>query len=300
MKLQGDFLANLKFRNRFLAGMAIPTLFLWPLGVLHGRKPYVIFAISLLLPLQLPQALPLLVSDMTFEYSLSYLKQASADSTESYAVVMLFFRSISGVILGFANMSVLGTLTDMWGVDTGKCCRGGVYSPSEHVMGQARRKLNRGGGLGAWLGLWAAVMIGGSGMGYCFGSLVSQSLHPSWGFWIVAIIGAKTAVMVIITSETRPPQLIPRAGENQPYFGEGGIIPHDVYVTDLPPQKKGEIHLFLNGNPPQWWWQEVWAGWLLMYEMCSQGGFLILLVFLVWAFGVVVMLDQVCSIYAPM
>lgn len=160
--------------HSLLIGMAIPTLLLWPLPLLHGRKTYVVLSVCLLLPLQLPQALPLLVEDM----SVSTIIQQTY-TTPSYASIVLTFRCISGVILGFLHMNIFAFLTDIWGIDTGRCCRAGVYSPSELGLGDKRRRESRGGGLGAWLGLWAAVMVGGTSMGYCFGTIMDQSLHPS-------------------------------------------------------------------------------------------------------------------------
>jgi len=41
----------------FYLGLAIPSLFLWPLPVLHGRKPYILASLILAMPLLFPQAI---------------------------------------------------------------------------------------------------------------------------------------------------------------------------------------------------------------------------------------------------
>jgi hypothetical protein len=41
----------------FFIGLSIPTLFFWPLPLLHGRKPYILGAMVLAMPLLFPQAL---------------------------------------------------------------------------------------------------------------------------------------------------------------------------------------------------------------------------------------------------
>jgi len=52
--------------------------------------------------------------------------------------------------------------------DLGPQARPVGNTASELVMADERRRVGRGGGLGAWLGLWAAVMVGGASLGNCF------------------------------------------------------------------------------------------------------------------------------------
>ena len=180
-------------------------------------------------------------------------------------------------------MNILALLTDMWGVDSGRCCRAGVYSPSELKMGDERRRLSRGGGLGVWLGLWSSVMVGASSVGYCFGVLVQQSLHVSWTFWIVAILGSLIVVMLVLTPETRPRR-------------NGGLakpLRSDHESLSFPSKEvRGELNWIVFRKIPAWWWQEIWAGWVLMWRMCSQVGFVLLLLFAGWVFGTVTMVQQ--------
>ena len=210
-------------------------------------------------------------------------------SSSSYVGIVLAFRCLSGVILGFANMNILAVLTDIWGIDTGRCCRAGVYSPSELVMGDERRRAGRGGGLGAWLGLWAAVMVGGGSLGYCFGTIIDQSLHPSWPFWLVGVLGALLVVAVVLTPETLPTKRIV-LGKGSDNHGldsvRGPLSPGNTI-------ERGELRLTVHGKAPIWWWQEVWAGWELMALMCSQIGFLLILSFTTWAFCTVCMVQQI-------
>ena len=267
-----------------LVGMAVPTLFLWPLPLLHGRKTYLLLSISLFLPLQLPQALPLLVNN-TMALTPTTFRQVNEGMT-SHAIIVLVFRCISGVILGFANVNILAELTDMWGVDTGRCCRAGVYSPSELIMGDERRRVSRGGGLGVWVGLWASIMVGGASMGYSFGVLIRETLHIAWGFWIIIIEGAILVGCLVLTPETRLVRSTPLNGNR--------ILPQTSQspLENVGQRNRGELRRMVSGKDTKWWWQEVWAGWVLMKRMCSQSGFLLILLFSVWAFCTVCMVQQ--------
>ena len=50
----------------FYLGLAIPSFFLWPLPLLHGRKPYILSSLVLAMPLLFPQAIA--VSDLRSPY----------------------------------------------------------------------------------------------------------------------------------------------------------------------------------------------------------------------------------------
>src|SRR6201999_1123518 len=75
----------------FYLGMAIPTFFFWPLPLLHGRKPYILGAMCLAMPLLFPQALA--VGDFRSPY------------TPVWRIALLLPRSLMGFVLGFANMN---------------------------------------------------------------------------------------------------------------------------------------------------------------------------------------------------
>lgn len=85
----------------FFTGLAITTAFLWPLPLLHGRKPYTLAAFAILLPLQFPQALA--------------VEKPRSPYIATYRVALLLSRAVSGIIMGFANINFKTTLLDLFG-----------------------------------------------------------------------------------------------------------------------------------------------------------------------------------------
>ncbi|ODA80605.1 hypothetical protein RJ55_03564 [Drechmeria coniospora] len=70
-------------------GLALPTFFLWPLPLLHGRKPYIMSSLVLAMPLLFPQALAVNSQRLT--------------DTVSWRIMLLASRAAMGFSLGFAN-----------------------------------------------------------------------------------------------------------------------------------------------------------------------------------------------------
>ncbi|KAJ8605411.1 hypothetical protein MRB53_041452 [Persea americana] len=84
----------------FFIGLGITTLLAWPLPLLHGRKPYILIAIAVTLPLQFPQAI-----------SVSQFRSPD----RKWYIALLLPRAFSGLALGFANVNFLATLLDLFG-----------------------------------------------------------------------------------------------------------------------------------------------------------------------------------------
>lgn len=78
--------------------MGLTTLLFWPLPLLHGRRPYVLAAFAMMLPLQIPQAIV-----VTSPRSPGIL----------YRIGLLLPRALTGLALGFANINFLPTLWDI-------------------------------------------------------------------------------------------------------------------------------------------------------------------------------------------
>ncbi|KAL7273664.1 hypothetical protein RUND412_003460 [Rhizina undulata] len=268
----------------FLIGLAIPTLFFWPLPLLHGRKPYILVSISLLLPLQLPQALSL--PPYTTRGS-----QAGTQSMLPYSICFLVFRSISGFVLGFATMNALSTIIDLFGPDTGACCRGGVVFNNRYpIEGQNQFRSVPGGEagvrIGIWLGIWTWAFVCFPGIGYLFAKIIISRSSPSWGFWSVAILGGVLLLLVVVAPEVRPPWKRARVVHARRY-ARGRR--EEVVI------ERGEINMVVFGSSPEWWWEEVWAGVVLVWRMGTQVGFVMLAVYVGWAFGELVMVARLLA-----
>src|SRR5690606_29782268 len=126
-------------------------------------------------------------------------------------------------------------------------------------------------------------------LGYVFGSLVAVNLHPSWGFWFVAIAGAGVLLLVVLTPETRP---VVRGGIERRWHSRGKDIEAAAGagggMGGYPPHHhtgRAELHLTVYGAEAKWWWREVFSGWMLMARMLSQPGFIVLLLFVSWGYG---------------
>ncbi|TKX24345.1 hypothetical protein C1H76_3450 [Elsinoe australis] len=154
----------------FYLGLGISTLIAWPLPLLHGRKPYILVALALTLPLQFPQAI-----------SVSQFRNPG----RRY-----------GLILGFANVNYLATLLDLYGASLQS------NHPHQEIVDfdDIRRQ---GGGLGRWLGLWSWCFVGSLAVGFAIGAGVTARLAPAWGFYIVIILLAVYLLINIVAPETR-------------------------------------------------------------------------------------------------
>lgn len=264
----------------FILGVSIPSLLFWPLALLHGRKPYVLLSIALTIPLQLPQALSLPPHTIP----------SQERSMAPFVVCILVFRAISGFVLGFASMNVLATLIDLFGPDTGACCRGGViFSSSTPVEGQDQFHLVPGGEAGArigiWLGIWAWVFFAFGGVGYLIGQLIISRSSPAWGFWIVAILATVLLFLVWLVPEVRPPWKKQRLISRRRAGWKGD--------EEKQHEDRGEITMVVSGTSPKWWWEEVRAGVVLSWRMCNQLGFLVVAAYVGWTAGEVAMVFNV-------
>ncbi|TVY34961.1 hypothetical protein LSUB1_G006589, partial [Lachnellula subtilissima] len=153
----------------FLIALAIPTFFFWPLPLLHGRKPYVLGAMSLAMPLLFPQAIA--------------VGQFRSPYVYRWRVGLILSRALMGFCLGFADMNFNA-------------------KPHQEVVDvfDVRR---HGGGMGIWLGLWTWSAMGSIGVGFMVGAVIINTLDPTWGFYISIIIIALVLLLNILTPEVR-------------------------------------------------------------------------------------------------
>lgn len=239
------------------AGLAISTFFAWTLPLLHGRKPYILAALAIALPLQFPQAI---------------VVSGFRNKDAKYRVGLLLCRGVSGLVFGFANVNYITVLLDLFGAS--------LQSKNPHqefvVANDVRR---HGGGMGMWLGIWSWCWIGSLAVGFQIGAAVIEKLTPDWGFYIVVVILALALVLNIMTSETR------RAPFRKSVTG---VYDRDEnYITRR--VSRGEVKLHIETEGPKYWFEEVWAGIKLMAMMLCQPGFLVLALYLGWIYAQVVL-----------
>ncbi|KAF1851526.1 MFS general substrate transporter [Cucurbitaria berberidis CBS 394.84] len=239
-------------------GLAVSTFVVWPLALLHGRKPYVLAALALALPLQFPQAI--VVS----------AKRSPNDAR--FRTGLLCSRAALGLVLGFANVNYITVLLDLFGAS--------LQSKNPHqefvVPNDVRR---HGGGMGMWLGIWSWCWIGSLAIGFQVGAAIIDGLSPDWGFYVVLIIIAAALVLNILAPETRRAPY--RRSVTEVYDRDENYITRRV--------SRGECKLHISTEGPKYWFEEVWAGLKLMVMMMCQPGFLVLSLYLGWIYTQIVL-----------
>jgi len=239
----------------FFIGLAITTVLFFPLPLLHGRKPYTLAALAILLPLQFPQALA--------------VNRQRNPSLATYRVGLLLSRSIAGLVVGFANINFLSTLLDLFGAS--------LQSSNPHEEEVDINDVRRhGGGMGMWLGIWTWCFIGSIGVGFLIGAVIISGLDVSWGFWITIILTAAVLVLNVLAPETRRSAYRRSLAE----VHNGGEVSRRI--------ARGEMKMHLDSTGPIYWWEEVTAGLRLCMRMLKQPGFAILSLYLGWIYGQIV------------
>ena len=240
----------------FYIGLAIPTALFWPLPLLHGRKPYTLAALGVMLPLLFPQAL--------------IVGTSRSPTVVAYRFGLLFSRSLAGLAMGFANINFQTTLLDLFGSS--------LQSANPHQETVDENDVRRhGGGMGVWLGIWTWCFIGSLGVGFLIGAGIISNLNVAWGFWISIVLTVFALVLNVITPEVR----------RSPYRRS---VTEVRSGTDISRRiARGEVKMHLYATGPKYWWEEVMAGHVLCIRMLKQPGFLIMSVYQGWIYGQVVM-----------
>lgn len=244
------------------SGLAITTLLFWPLPLLHGRKPYVLAAFALILPLQFPQALA--------------VGPQQKEHIAIYRVGLLVSRAISGLVMGFASLNFKNILLDLFGAS--------LQSANPHQETVNKNDVRRhGGGMGIWLGIWTWCSIGSIGTGFLVGAVIISRLSVAWGFWIVIILCAFVFILNVFSPETRRSAYRRSMAEVR----KGQDVSRRV--------ARGEIKMHIDSTGPIWWGEELLAGWRLCVRMLKQPGFLVLSFYVAWIYGQVIMVIVVSS-----
>ncbi|KAF2853585.1 MFS general substrate transporter [Plenodomus tracheiphilus IPT5] len=242
----------------FYFGLAISTFIAWPLPLLHGRKPYILAALAIALPLQFPQAI--------------VVSARRSPTRAIFRIGLLCARAASGLVLGFANVNYITVLLDLFGASLQS-----KYPHQEYVVANDVRR--HGGGMGMWLGIWSWCWIGSLAVGFQVGAAIIESLSPDWGFYVVVVMLAAALVLNIMAPETR------RAPHRRSVTE---VYDHDEnYITRR--VERGEVKLHIATEGPLYWFEEVWAGIKLMSSMLCQPGFLVLAVYLAWIYAQIVL-----------
>ncbi|KAG6038605.1 hypothetical protein E4U41_004002 [Claviceps citrina] len=238
-------------------GLAIPTFFLWPLPLLHGRKPYILSSLVLAMPLLFPQALAVNSQRLT-----------DAVAWKSF---LLAARALMGVSLGFASMNFHSILTDLFGASLMSC------NPHQEVVDRydARR---HGGGMGVWLGIWTWCWIGSLGVGFLMGACIIDSYNPEWGFYASIIVIAFVLILNVVCPEVR----------RSPY--RRSVVEVRTGEDISRRVARGEVMMHRVKTGPRWWGQEVYHGIALNLEMLRQPGFAVLAIYSAWIYAQVVLI----------
>ncbi|MCJ1396043.1 hypothetical protein MMC18_008930 [Xylographa bjoerkii] len=241
----------------FFIGMAVTTVLFFPLPLLHGRKPYTIAALGILLPLQFPQAVA--------------VGQTASPYVATYRVGLLLSRSFAGILAGFVNMNLKTTLLDLFGAS--------LQSGNPHQETVNENDVRRhGGGMGVWLGIWTWCSIGSIGIGFLIGAFIISGLPVTWGFWITIILTAAVLLLNVMTPEVR----------RSPYRRSMAEVHNRTGISRR--IARGEIKMHLYSTGPRRWWEEVVAGHVLCIRMLKQPGFLILSFYMGWIYGQIIMI----------
>ena len=249
----------------FFLGLAITTALFYPLPLLHGRKPYTLAALTILLPLQFPQALA--------------MNSPRTPTVATYRIGLLLPRVVAGMVMGFANINLITTLLDLFGASLQS------GNPHQEVVNESDVR-RHGGGMGVWLGIWTFCAIGSIGIGFLIGAGIISGLDVSWGFWITIIINAAVLLLNIVTPETRRSAYRRSMAEVR----NGSEMSRRV--------ARGEIKMHLQSTGPIWWGEEVFAGHVLAIRMLKQPGFIVLSLYLGWIYGQVVLVIVVRIFYS--
>ena len=252
----------------FFLGLAIPTILFFPLPLLHGRKPYTLAALGIMLPLLFPQAVA--------------VGQNASPYVATYRVGLLLSRALAGFVAGFANINFKTTLLDLFGAS--------LQSGNPHQETVNENDVRRhGGGMGVWLGIWTWCSIGSIGVGFLVGAGIIDGLPVTWGFWISIILTAAVLLLNVMSPEVRRSPYRRSMAE----VNTGSEISRRI--------ARGEVMMHLYSTGPKHWWQEVVAGHVLSIRMLKQPGFVILSLYMGWIYGqvviVIVLLGALMSKY---
>lgn len=240
----------------FFIGLSIPTFLFWPLPLLHGRKPYILGAMSLAMPLLFPQALA--VGELRSPY------------THVWRVALILPRALMGFCLGFANMNFKGILTDLFGASLQS-----TNPHQEHVDEFDVRR--HGGGMGVWLGLWTWSAMGSIGVGFLIGALIINTLSPAWGFYVSITIIAFVLLLNVLTPEVRRSAFRRSVAE---------VKNGEDFSRRL---ARGEVKMHLVQTGPKWWGEEFHYGLKLSIKMLRQPGFMVMAAYVAWMYGQIVL-----------
>lgn len=245
----------------FFITLAVTTFLFWPLPLLHGRKPYILAALTITMPLLFPQAIS--VSMQRSPY------------VACWRVALLLPRTVMGAALGFANINFMATLTDLFGAS--------LQSSNPHQETVDELDVRRhGGGLGVWLGIWTWCYIGSIGVGFLVGASIINTLSPDWGFYVSIVIIAAVLLLNVVTPEVRRSAYRRSVAEVR----NGTDISRRV--------ARGEVMMHRLQTGPKWWGQELHQGVMLSFDMLRQPGFLMISFYVSWMYGQIVLVIVVC------
>ena len=249
--------------NVFLyCAMAVPTFFLWPLPLLHGRKVYTVAGLAVAMASQIPQAVA--------------VSNYRSPDVASYRQVLFIFRALSGFAFGFVIINIQGALLDCFGAS--------LQSHSPHGEGLDPYDVRRhGGGIGLWLGVWSFASLASISLGFMIGAFIINNANVMWGFWTCFVLILTMLLLNIIAPEVRRSAYRRTLTEMR---GKDG---------DFSRVTRGEVKMHLEQTGPYWWGEEVLAGIKMNWLMVQQPGFVILAIYTSWVYAQFTMILMVSS-----
>lgn len=236
----------------FYCGLAVSTLLLWPLPLLHGRKVYTVAGLALALCLQIPQGLAVTHNRMPDDLA--------------WRTLLILSRAMTGVVLGLTNVNILATLLDLFGASL----------QSRHPYGEAIDPYDvrrHGGGMGLWLAAWSWCTTGAIGLGFVIGASIVDRTSVDWGFWTALVLLMLLLLLNLVMPETR------RAAFRRTMAELTGDTGRFSRVT------RGEVKMHVDETGPYWWAEEIEAGLRLCWRMSRQPGFAVLGSYTAWVYA---------------
>jgi MFS family permease len=232
--------------------MAVPTFFLWPLPLLHGRKVYTVVGLAVAMASQIPQAVA--------------VSNYRSPDVASYRQVLFIFRALSGFAFGFVIINIQGALLDCFGAS--------LQSHSPHGEGLDPYDVRRhGGGIGLWLGVWSFASLASISLGFMIGAFIINNANVMWGFWTCFVLILTMLLLNTIAPEVRRSAYRRTLTEMR---GKDG---------DFSRVTRGEVKMHLEQTGPYWWGEEVLAGIKMNWLMVQQPGFVILAIYTSWVYA---------------
>ena len=140
-----------------------------------------------------------------------------------------------------------------------------------------------------WLGVWTFSFIGSIAIGFCIGAAIIENHPPVVGMYVSIALVSLIIFLAVMCPEVR----YPRTSASYVMSSESSEVRHAAKVFG-----RGQVKMHREGSPPKNAGEEIWAGMLLMRDLLSMPGFLILALYYSWVYGQFVLIMVLLSALA--